>query len=290
MVCDDHYIMMLAALLKSIEVNHHTSEKIDAYIIDDHIKGSNKNKVLNSLTSKKIVPHFIPIEEVITKKSSLPGDSSFFPFNIYARIFISEWLPKTIRKILYLDVDMIFRRDISELWGIKINGATIAAVLDKSQFFSNSWAGIPNYKELNFAPETKYFNSGLLIIDTEKWRLENIKVKVLACIQDNLKFATYPDQYGLNIVFANKWFNIDERWNTQSGSTDENPYVIHFTGRKPIYRSYQKSQDYNKVYRDEFYKYLRLTQWSEFESINEYQRLLKKLYIKLRKNKLFARF
>jgi len=116
MVCDDHYIVMLAALLKSIEVNHKTEEKIDAYIIEDHIKEINKIKLLSSISIQKITPHFIPLEEVITPKTGLPRDGSYFPFTIYARIFVSEWIPKTIRKLVYLDVDMIFKRDISELW------------------------------------------------------------------------------------------------------------------------------------------------------------------------------
>ena len=40
---DNHYAILIAALLKSIEVNHKTSEHIDFYIIDDNI-----SKAVNS--------------------------------------------------------------------------------------------------------------------------------------------------------------------------------------------------------------------------------------------------
>ena len=42
LVTDDYYAILLAAFLKSIEMNHKTDEIIDAYIIDDNISAPRK--------------------------------------------------------------------------------------------------------------------------------------------------------------------------------------------------------------------------------------------------------
>jgi lipopolysaccharide biosynthesis glycosyltransferase len=42
LACDDHYIVLLAALLKSIEMNHVSDEIVDIYIVDDQISKRSK--------------------------------------------------------------------------------------------------------------------------------------------------------------------------------------------------------------------------------------------------------
>jgi lipopolysaccharide biosynthesis glycosyltransferase len=42
---DNHYAILIAALLKSIEINHKTPEHIDFYIIDDGISHESIRKI-----------------------------------------------------------------------------------------------------------------------------------------------------------------------------------------------------------------------------------------------------
>lgn len=282
-VCDNHFVIMLAALIKSIEVNHHTGEIIEIFIIKDNVKAPNIEKLEASISSEQIKLHWKDISEVLPADIKLPRDKSSFPLNIYIRLFIADFIDQNLEKVIYLDVDMIFKKDISFLWNKHIGNNIVAAVADKTQIISNEWAGVKNYKELNLNPHTKYFNSGLMIINPIKWRNSNISQKVIQCIRENIKFAHYPDQYGLNVVLADKWFELDDKWNCQSVSENIDPYVIHFTGRKPIYKSYDQSLDFNAVYKNEFYQYINLTEWRDYNRISEYKRLLKKLYIRFEK-------
>ena len=45
-VCGNHFAVLLAAMIKSLEINHKTAEKIDIYVIDDKINSKNKSKLL----------------------------------------------------------------------------------------------------------------------------------------------------------------------------------------------------------------------------------------------------
>jgi lipopolysaccharide biosynthesis glycosyltransferase len=278
-VTDNYFIVLLAALLKSIEVNHVSGEKIDFYIVEDKVSASNKRKLEASVESEQITLHWISIETVIPSHVKLPKDSSDFPSNIYARLFIPYFIPVHIEKVVYLDVDMILKKDISDLWNIDIHDKIIAGVVDRLEVVSNSWAGIKNYKELGLNPESKYFNSGLLLIKPQEWRSGSIAEKIIECIQENRSFADFPDQYGLNVVFADQWYELDKRWNTYSFSNEPEPFIIHFMARKPIYKSY----NYNEEYRRCFFEYLGQTGWKDFRPVDEINRLGKKVFHRITK-------
>jgi len=276
---------MLAVLIKSIEINHLSNGIIHIHIVDDGIHATNKLKIVNSIDQKNIKITWLPIKEVIPKGVALPLDASSFPLNVYVRLFIPYFVPKTYSRAIYLDVDMVVKKDISLLWNTAINGKIIAGVVDRLNIVGGAWGGITNYLELGLAPDTKYFNSGLLIMDLEKWRKTELSLEILACISKHQQFANFPDQYGLNVIFANQWFELDQRWNTYATSNEENPYIIHFIGRKPIYSSYENNEDY----KNEFFHYFNLTKWADFKQKKEYNRLFFKLLNRSQKSikKLF---
>jgi lipopolysaccharide biosynthesis glycosyltransferase len=272
-VCDNHFAVMLAALLKSIEVNRWSPEAIDIYIVEDEMTDGNKDKIVSTVKNSSMSVHWLRMADIIDKKK-LPLDASTFPLNVYARLFIPHFLPVSCSRAIYLDVDMIVRTDISELWNVDLHGRVIAGVPDRAPTVSTAWAGVSNYKELGLPSSTIYYNSGLLVIDLVKWRNSNLTQEIIDCIISNKQFASFPDQYGLNVVFANKWHQLDSRWNTYASSENQDPFIIHFIGRKPIYISYDNNQEYKK----EFFTYLALTSYRKFRPMKEYMRLSKKLY------------
>ena len=284
-VSDNHYMVMLAALIKSIELTHKKNIPIDFYIVSDRINNKNKQRLYKSIDPKITSLYWINMSEVLSLSDAPPLDHSSFPLNIYARLFIPHFIPPHIKNVLYIDVDMIFQNDISSLWETDLQDKIIAAVIDKSEIIGNDWAGISNYKELGLSPKSKYFNSGLLLIDAIKWRNAEITNEIIHCIKKNIQYVDFPDQYGLNVIFANKWFELDPLWNVQSVIEKKNPYIIHFTGTKPIYNSYNNIIEYKEL----FYKYLRLTEWKNFTPISEYMRFIKRLYNKFDKQVWFLK-
>ena len=278
-VCDNHFSVLLAALIKSIDINHHSEEHLNFYIVGDKLSPANKENLVKCADATKISFVWVDIKDIIKDRSILPLDNSSFPLIVYIRLFFPLFIPSEIEKVIYLDVDMIVRKDISMLWNTDLGDKIIAGVPDRSEIVSCSWGGITNYKELGIAPEAKYFNSGLLLINSRKWIESNITQKIVDCISVNTKYANFPDQYGLNVVFANQWLELDSRWNSYSMLEKDDPFIIHFIGIKPIFTSYS----YVQKYMDEFYFYLRQTPWANFKPVGNHVRLFKKLWNKLYK-------
>ena len=272
-VSDDHYVILLAALIRSIEENLSAGINLDLWIISDGVTDEHKAKMNASVNPGISSLHWHNIEDVV-QGAALPKDRSSYPLNIYARLFIPYFIPESIEKVLYLDVDMIVLEDLSKLWKTDITDHVLAAVLDsRVQTFDNSWGGIINYKQLGLQAKSEYFNTGLLLINTKMWRVKNVTEQIFDVIGKNLKYANYPDQYGLNIVMADGWKHLDAGWNHFATVADGTPHIIHFVDRKPIYRAYKNS----RKYLDLFNKYLNGTAWRNTKPIGEAARHLKKI-------------
>lgn len=282
LACDNHYVTLLSALLKSVEMNHHTDELIDIYIVDDQISKTNKQKLTSSLTLDKMNLIWLKMDEIIPEGVTLPLVNNTYPLNTYIRLLIPYFIPKEVNKIIFLDVDMIMLDDISNLWKIETEDKVIAAVNDTVGPQAKTIAeGIENYKELGLDPHEKYFNAGMQVINIDKWREQDITQKTFDAINNNKKYAALGDQYGLNIALIGNWKEIDRMWNCFSICTDPHPKLIHYFHRKPIYKTYA----YN--YKDEFFYYLNRTKWKNFRPIGETTRYLKKINNMLEKIKLF---
>ena len=244
LVCNDHFSGMLGALIRSIVFNHKSEELLNIYIISDNISVANKSKIADSIGDDHVTLQWLNMKEVINIQRDLPLDSSSFPLNVYLRLFIPSILPLDIKKAIYMDVDMIVCTYISDLWHTDLDTHPAAAVRDRSLTVSSEWGGITNYKELNLDPSTPYFNSGLLLLNLDVWRRDNILQKVIKAINSNIKYAKFPDQYGINVVLANEIMELDYKWNCYSYLKEKHPYIIHFIGKKPIYKDYDGNPEY----------------------------------------------
>ena len=265
---------MLAALIRSIEINHAGNERIVLYIVEDGLTSGNKRKIQELVNPEKTQINWLSMADALPRGIQLPLDHSSYPLNIYARLFIPYFLPASLEKALYLDVDMLVLHDISILWQQDISNFYLAAVPDpRIKTVDNEWGGIKNYRDFGLQPKTPYFNTGLLLVNLTKWRKDNIASQIIAIIQANKTSANYPDQYGLNVVLANRWLALDSLWNCFASEDISDPYIIHFISRKPIYKTYDNNPRYYRL----FYSYLNQTPWQNSKPLGEGKRYLKKI-------------
>lgn len=274
---DNHYAILIAALLKSIDLNHKTDEHIDFHIIDDGIAAKTREKLETIADPARITLKWFKSREIIPDNIVVPVDNSAYPWTVYLRVFSPYVVDPEAEKLIYLDVDTIVQDDISKLWHLPLGDHTIAAVQDVGETVSCEWGGIANYKDLGLEADTKYFNSGILVINTKKWRAEDVSNQVISVLTKYKEFVRLPDQYGLNVVMAKKWLELDPKWNWFAFKENENPHIIHFLDIKPIFTSYNSKQ----VYKEEFFRYLAMTPWKNFKPISGNHRILRKVYHKL---------
>jgi lipopolysaccharide biosynthesis glycosyltransferase len=276
---DNHYAILIAALLKSLDVNHKSGEHIDFYIIDDGISDSFRAKLESIVEPSRFTIKWFKSKSIIPNNLHIPVDTSSFPLTAYLRIFSPYVVDESLERLLYLDVDTIVRDDISKLWNMDLGDYTIAVAQDVGKTMDCAWGGVPNYAELGFTADTKYFNSGVMLMNPKKWREENISSEVITALVKYKEHVRLADQYGLNVVMANRWKQIDPLWNWFAFQEDQGASLIHFLDIKPIFKSYNSQPGF----KDEFFKYLAMTPWKNFKPISGNNRQFRKIYNKLKK-------
>lgn len=125
----------------------------------------------------------------------------------YARVLIPELLPRHIRRCVYLDADVLVRRDLSPLFTIGLGTSLVGAVRDFAIGTTvHEWSGVRNR-----AQPGPYLNSGVLVMDLSGWRDAGLADRVLRYAAASRGLA---DQDALNGVLES-WQELDYEWNVQ---------------------------------------------------------------------------
>lgn len=131
----------------------------------------------------------------------------------FYRILCADVLPPGVDRVLYIDCDVVVRADVADICAVDLAGCPVAAVADA---FVGSAPWLQQLNALGGAEMGDYFNSGVLVIDLERYRSAGIGPAALELLDRHHADFTYADQDALNIALARRWLPLPARWNVQS--------------------------------------------------------------------------
>ncbi|MEM8872783.1 MAG: glycosyltransferase family 8 protein [Planctomycetota bacterium] len=132
----------------------------------------------------------------------------------YARLVVGELFPDKDR-VLYLDSDLVCFEDPASLFDTELNGHAVGAVRDEfmPRVGSDNCVGYA-VDELD-DPDAAAFNSGVMLIDLDRWRSQEVSRRALDFIERHGDRLNWADQDALNVVLNGRWHEFDGRWNQQ---------------------------------------------------------------------------
>lgn len=129
------------------------------------------------------------------------------------RLSVAELAPESWTHALYLDVDLVVQRDLTELWRLRADIDVAAAVRDAGTPYFGSPKG-PPWRALGVAPQTPYYNSGVLLIDLDRWAKEGVAEQSLEILRAH--DLPHADQCAINTVLLGRITPLEYRWNAMS--------------------------------------------------------------------------
>ncbi|MBL0717744.1 MAG: glycosyltransferase family 8 protein [Alphaproteobacteria bacterium] len=211
---DNNYSKYMSVTIESIIKNSTTDNNYDFIILDGGIKETVWTKIkgqfkgLNNFSLRRIdMSKYINLIE-----KDLFFESGHIKVSAYYRLFIPNIL-SYYKKCLYLDIDTIVKKDISELYNIELKNNVIGACEDPGYIiFRKTDIKLDEYarEKLKLSPKDKYFNSGVLSINIEK--MKDYSFSFFSLLKE-LKNPRYHDQDILNSVLNGKVKFLDSRWN-----------------------------------------------------------------------------
>ena len=188
---DDNYAQHLGASLYSLLSHNLSCGEISIYIIDNAISPSNRQKlqqISDCFPNSKII--WIDFQNWIERlKLNMPWKISI---SAYGRLFVGSMLPESVGRVLYLDSDTVINSALDQLWETDLSGFVLGAVQDS--------VGREAKQSVGLDLHDRYVNSGVLLIDLDRWRELGIEQKCMEFIADRSGSVVHHDQGVINGV------------------------------------------------------------------------------------------
>lgn len=256
------YVKHTCVMLHSLFKNHLTTD-VCVYVLHSELTEEDC-KLMQSIQEQYLrgMLRFVYIE-----KELIPDDfptTTFWTREMYYRLMLVDLLPASVTRILYLDIDMIVNKDITELYDMDFEGRSL--IVSKDMEFENMMehscsgnaAHDRMFKQLQEEGHV-YFCSGMVLFNIKKIREAYSFDKYLDIFKEIKEYMAYPDQDLLNYVHKGDVKYVDELTYgvfAQTAHTlgysyqdiKQNASIIHFTGQAKPWTNNLIRYDIEKIW------------------------------------------
>ncbi|POO02605.1 Glycosyl transferase [Trema orientale] len=141
------------------------------------------------------------------------------PLN-YARNYLAELLPGRVRRVVYLDSDLVLVDDIAKLAATPLGDDAVLAAPEYcnanfTSYFTPTFWSNPSLSLTFSGREACYFNTGVMVMDLERWRVGAYTAKIVEWmeLQKRMRIYELGSLPPFLLVFAGKIAPVDHRWN-----------------------------------------------------------------------------
>lgn len=140
------------------------------------------------------------------------------PLN-YARNYLADLLEPCVRRVIYLDSDLVVVDDIFKLWATRLGSNTVGAPeychANFTKYFSSSFWKDRDLSRIFDGRKPCYFNTGVMIIDLIKWRHLNFtkRIEQWMEVQKGRRIYELGSLPPFLLVFAGFVEPVEHRWN-----------------------------------------------------------------------------
>lgn len=179
----------------------------------------------------------------------------------YYRLLLPVILPSELSRVIYLDCDVVTVASLRPLWETELGENDPSAMVHDS-----GGSDVRYHNELGIPLVHPYYNSGVILMNLDCWRKENLSQKCISsAVENDYRFV---DQDAQNLVLGTRIKPLSFRYNLQQNllTDDEsqwllekgkffddvhesmkNPVVIHFIGWiKPWHEGCKNAEEWLK--------------------------------------------
>jgi len=246
---DKNYPLYTMLVINSILKHNVSKSDYTFYVINNNLSSWDELQMKYFVKYKKQKIVFIKVDaDAINKGKDIYSHTFYCPHVTSigtVRMMIPRLLPNDVKKALYLDSDILVLKDLKELYDTDL-GKYYAAM-----GWDNKYLYLPRGKKKGF----EYFNSGVILMDLDKWRKDDISEKIIDYITS--RTLILPDQDAINKILHGKIKVFDPKWNNQYclgilfTKLSDTGIIHYISSRKPwILMRDRKTDNFIKIYYD----------------------------------------
>lgn len=188
------YVMLTSLFL------HHIEDEIVIYLPYEDLTEQELTELVQfveTIPGKKIYPLYIG-----TEFKQRVSSNSGINIETYYRILGVNLLPKEVERILYLDVDMVIKGSLWELYDMKVEGHPF--VVCEDIFGKINGFHSENMERLGIPKAYTYFNAGVMLFNVSYLREHDCVEEMLQSIYAKYTRYIYNDQDVMNELYYDK--------------------------------------------------------------------------------------
>ena len=202
---DSNYAKYAGVLMTNIVLTH-LGQPICFHIVCDGLYEEDKKRFENfSLLYGNVK---IILYDAVKILNNLNPISAKAPPRLHRAVLLRILLPSLvsddIKRIIYMDVDMLCIKKLDEVWKIDMKDNIVAAAMQ--------YPNIKKSKSLNLS-KNKLLAAGFMLINVVSWKNNNITEKVFECYQKNSEKLVAIEEDALNMVIDGEFLEIGDRFN-----------------------------------------------------------------------------
>ena len=193
------------------------------------------------------------------------------------KLLVPEHLAGRYRKVLHLDADLTIHADVSTLFDLDMGDRALAAV-PAARIPAASppdewkwWQG--HFKALGMTFPYRYFNAGVMLMETENWVRHDLTARTLAFIRQNPSICFFPEEDALNAVLDGDLVELSPIWNFRPPLPPAFrdlivPAIVHHAGPGKPWKRFGRNRRFLRPgdeYR-QYVEFVRQTPWPEWLS------------------------
>ena len=264
LAADNNYAMPMGVTMTSILENAQETTFYEFYLlIPSDFSQENKDKITQLKNKYPCKINFIDMQNAFDNS---PNSLKHTTNQSYYRLLLSQVLP-SLDKIIYLDVDTVVLQDLAELYNLDLGNSYYAGVFHPTYYLGNREL---HYKLLNISDLHSYINAGVLRINLEQIRQDNLVPTLLEGIEKN-----YPaiDQDVINSICYGRIKKLPFKYNVLTKTANmlrnndisqiyeyqeffdafKSPAIVHFAN--PI----KPWQDSSLLFADKWFKFFNVS-------------------------------
>lgn len=202
-VANSRYILTTIVMLYSLYENN--PGKITVYLLYSDMQEEEISRLCaftQTWMDKQLIPVRIKREDT---QKLFP--SEHMPIETYYRILGMELLPQSVKRVMYLDIDIVVNKSLEHFYHMDMEGRPLAACQDIYGYVYG--VAEDNKRRLEMPEDCLYFNAGVMLYDLEQIREEKLMQQTLDYVYQNYLQLRYMDQDALNKVFLHRVKIVD---------------------------------------------------------------------------------
>lgn len=209
---DENFLVPFYALLSSIFLNHR-EKRFFFHVIATGLSENEQQEVKTYVEQNNGQLRFYRLTAADLKGLVIPPNGHY-TVAAYYRLFFPRLVPESVKKLLYLDTDLVVNQRLDGLFAKELGRFPVAAVAEV-----NATASRP---DLGLYEKGTYFNSGVMLMNLPEWKRQHVTEEALQFIHDFPEKIVFADQDALNVVLQSNYLPLEGRYNVIYQDIPEN--------------------------------------------------------------------